>query len=245
MRSKLMRSRLSRGCSCCAAVLLATRVVSAQPVPGPGPEAASLAPQGQSEPAVQESPAQQPPAQQPPAEEPSELEITGFVGPSVAFGEPANPQYSPSVERIGALVAGAVTYRSSYFVDPVLEVGHAWLARGHSQLPSGPWGEGGTVKQELATWLLSPGISAEFWRLRARFGLGLAIVTQSDSFRGQKSSTSQVPVMSQLVLACRALDIAAVQLDVEGRAVLAGGAGVNFIGLGISARFAALEFGTH
>jgi hypothetical protein len=226
----------------CGAGLLVTCLASAQPMPGAGPEAApavSSAPDG-----AREQPAQEPRAEEPRApEEPSELELSGFVGPSVVFGEPANPQYSPSVERIGALVAGAITYRSSYFIDPVLEVGHAWLATGRTELPSGPWGEGGTVAQELATWLLSPGISAEIWRLRARFGLGLGIVTQSGSFRGQQSTTSQLPLMSQLVVACKALDIASVQLDVEGRAVLASGADLSFVGLGISARFAALEFG--
>jgi len=173
----------------------------------------------------------------------SALEVSAFVGPSVVFGAPANPDYSPSVERVGALVAGAVTYRSSYFIDPVLEVGYAWLARGTSELPSGPWGEGGTVEQRLGTWIISPGVSAEFWRLRARLGLGLGIVTQSDTFRGQTFSTSQLPVMSQLVIACKALDLAPVQIDVEGRAVLASGADISFIGLGVSARFDALDLG--
>jgi hypothetical protein len=173
----------------------------------------------------------------------SALELTAFAGPSVVFGEPANPDYSPSVERVGALLAGAVTYRSSYFLDPVFEVGYAWLARGSSELPSGPWGEGGTVEQRLGTWILSPGVSAELWRLRARLGLGLGIVTQSDTFRGQTASTSQLPLISQLVIACKALDVAAVRLDVEGRAVVASGADITFIGVGVSARFDVLDLG--
>lgn len=173
----------------------------------------------------------------------SALELSAFAGPSVVFGAPANPDYSPSVERVGALLAGALTYRSSYFIAPVLEVGYAWLARGSSELPSGPWGEGGTVEQRLGTWILSPGVSAEIWRLRARLGLGLGIVTQSDTFRGQTSSTSQLPVLSQLVIACKAVDIAAVRLDVEGRAVVASGADISFIGLGVSARFDVLDLG--
>lgn len=173
----------------------------------------------------------------------SELELSAFAGPSVVFGAPANPAYSPSVERIGALVAGALTYRSRYFIDPVLEVGYAWLARGSSDLPDGPWGAGGMVEQKLGTWLISPGVSAELWRFRARFGLGLGIVTQSDTFRGQTSSTTQLSVMSQLVVAFKAVDLAAVQLDVEGRGVLASGADLSFIGIGVSARFGVLEFG--
>lgn len=174
---------------------------------------------------------------------PSALELSAFAGPSIVFGAPANPDYSPSVERVGALVTGSVTYRSSYFIAPVLEVGYAWLARGSAELPNGPWGEGGTVEQRLGMWLLSPGVSAELWRLRARLGLGLAIVTQSDTFRGQTSSTSQLPLSSQLVIACKALDVAAVRLDVEGRAVVASGADISFIGVGVSARFDALELG--
>lgn len=173
----------------------------------------------------------------------SALELSAFVGPSVVFGAPANPDYSPSVERVGALVAGAVTYRSSYFLAPVLEVGYAWLARGSSELPSGPWGEGGTVEQRLGTWIVSPGVSAELWRVRARLGLGLGIVTQSDTFRGQTSSTSQLPVMSQLVIACKAVDLAPVRLDVEARAVVASGADISFIGIGVSARFDVLDLG--
>ena len=173
----------------------------------------------------------------------SALELSGFVGPSVVFGEPANPDYSPSVERLGALVAGSIAYRSGYFLDPGLEVGYAWLARGSSALPSGPWGEGGKVEQSLGAWLISPGVSAELWRVRARLGLGLGIVTQSDTFRGYTSTTSQLPLMSQLVIACKAVDLAAVQLDVEGRAVVASGADVTFVSLGVSARFDIVRFG--
>jgi hypothetical protein len=173
----------------------------------------------------------------------SALELSAFAGPSVVFGELANPAYSPSVERIGALLAGAVTYRSRYFLAPVLELGYAWLAWGSTELPDGPWGEGGTVEQRLATWIISPGVSAELWRVRARLGLGLGVVTQSDTFRGQTSSTRQWPLTSQLVIAFKALDVSAVRLDVEGRAVVAGGADVSFIGVGLSARLDALELG--
>jgi hypothetical protein len=86
-------------------------------------------------------------------------------------------------------------------------------------------------------------VSAELWRLRARLGLGLGIVSQSDTFRGQTSSTTQLPVLSQLVIGCTVLDLAAFRLDVEGRAVVASGADISFIGIGVSARFDVLDLG--
>ena len=231
-RAMMTTSRVA-GCAACAAGVLLASGARAQPGVPAGPEP-SAPPRGESGALV--SPSSDTRAT-------SALEIAAFAGPSVVFGEPANPDYSPSVERIGALLAVAVTYRSSYFLAPVLEVGHAWLARGSAELPSGPWGEGGTIEQRLSTWILSPGVSAELWRLRARLGLGLGIVSQSDTFRGQTSSTSQLPVLSQLVIACKALDLAAVRLDVEGRAVVASGADISFIGIGVSARFDVLDLG--
>jgi hypothetical protein len=213
----------------CAASMLAVSSARAQPAARGSGEAPA------------ESAVQPPPS--PETRSTSALEVSASVGPSIVFGAPANPAYSPSVERVGVLLAGAVMYRSSYFIDPVLEVGYAWLARGTSELPSGPWGEGGTVDQRLGTWIVSPGVSAEYWRLRARLGLGFGIVTQSDTFRGQTSSTNQVPVMSQLVLACKAVDLANLRLDVEGRAVLASGADISFIGVGVGARFDVLDLG--
>jgi hypothetical protein len=232
-RATMMTSQIA-GCAACAAGVLLASGARAQPgVPASPPEA-SAPPRGESGAPVSPSPD---------TRATSALELAAFAGPSVVFGEPANPDYSPSVERIGALLAVAVTYRSSYFLAPVFEVGHAWLARGSAELPSGPWGEGGTIEQRLSTWILSPGVSAELWRLRARFGLGLGIVSQSDTFRGQTSSTSQLPVLSQLVIGCTALDLTAVRLDVEGRAVVASGADISFVGIGVSARFDVLDLG--
>ena len=206
-----------------------------------GAQTGSASPTQPAVPAVGEAPA---PASGGRAEdEASALELSLSGGPSVVFGEAANPAYSPSVERIGGFLTGAVAYRSSYFIDPSLELGYAWLARGSSELPAGPWGEGGTVEQRLGMWIISPGVAAEFWRVRARLGLGLGVVTQSDSFHGQTTSSSQLPLMSQLVVSCKALDIAPVRLDIEGRAVLANGAEIAFVGLGISARFDAIEWG--
>jgi hypothetical protein len=173
----------------------------------------------------------------------SALEVSLKVAPSVVFGEPANPAYARSTSRVGASVSGAITYRSSYFIDPVLEIGYAWLARGTSDLPQGPWGEGGVLDQELGTWFVSPGISTELWRVRPRLGLGLAIVTQSNTFRGEETSTTQLSVLSQLAVAVRALQLGSVGLDAEASLLHASGADVTFISIGVAARLDVLSFG--
>jgi hypothetical protein len=173
----------------------------------------------------------------------SSLEVTLKVAPSVVFGEPANPTYTQSTSRVGAAVSGSVTYRSSYFIDPVLEIGYAWLARGTSELPQGPWGEGGALDQELGTWFVSPGISTQLWRFRPRLGLGLAVITQSNTFRGEQTSTTQPSLLSQLAVAVRALELGSVGLDAEASLVHASGAEVTFISIGVAARLDVLSFG--
>src|SRR5262245_42593706 len=67
------------------------------------------------------------------------LELAASLGPTVVFGEPANPDLAPSANHWGASISALVAYRSSYFVIPSLEVGYAWLARGDAELPEGPW----------------------------------------------------------------------------------------------------------
>lgn len=173
----------------------------------------------------------------------SALEVSLKVAPSVVFGEAANPTYTRSMSRVGAAVSGSVTYRSSYFIDPVLEIGYAWLARGTSELPQGPWGEGGVLDQELGTWFVSPGISAQLWRVRPRLGLGLGIITQSNTFRGDQTSTTQPSLLTQLAVAVRALELASLGLDAEASLLHASGADVTFISIGVAARLDVLSFG--
>jgi len=173
----------------------------------------------------------------------SALEVSLKVAPSVVFGEPANPTYTQSTSRVGASVSGSVTYRSSYFIDPVLEIGYAWLARGTSELPQGPWGEGGVLDQELGTWFFSPGISTQLWRVRPRVGLGLAVITQSNTFRGEQTSTTQPSLLSQLAVAVRALQLGSLGLDAEASLVRASGADVTFISIGVAGRLDVLPFG--
>jgi hypothetical protein len=174
---------------------------------------------------------------------PSAVELSASLGPTVVFGEPANPAYTQSYGRVGVLASLAVAYRSPYFLDPLLEVGYAFLASGESLLPDGPWGAGGIVEQSLATWLISPGVSTEIWRIRARLGIGLAVVSQSNTFQGVDSSTTQLPIASQLVIGFKALDNHLIRLDAEARAVVAEGAGINFVSLGLTGRFDIVSIG--
>lgn len=176
---------------------------------------------------------------------PSALELSASLGPSVVFGEPANPAYTQSFDRVGVLAAFALAYRSPYFLDPSLDVGYAALAEGESLLPDGPWGEGGLVEQQLATWVISPGVSTELWRFRVRLGIGLAVVSQANTFRGEESSSTQTPISSQLVIGFKVLDNDLIRLDAEGRMVVIQGAAVNFASLGLSARFDVISFGQH
>lgn len=170
------------------------------------------------------------------------IEMAAGVGPNIVFGEPANPELSPSANRWGALLSGVVAYRSSYFITPSLEVGYAWLARGGAELPAGPWGEGGRLEQRLGAWLISPGISARIWRLRPRVGLGLAIVTQSFSFAGEDSSSTQYPLSSQLVVDFEGVSLDGIRLDFQAGLTQAPGAGLTFARFGIAAHFDLVTF---
>jgi hypothetical protein len=170
------------------------------------------------------------------------IEIAASAGPSVVFGEPANPELSPSVSRWGALLSATVAYRSGYFITPSLEVGYAWLARGEAELPAGPWGEGGSLEQRLGAWLISPGISARIWRFRPRLGIGFAIVTQSFSFWDENNSSSQYPLASQLVVDFEGLDLDGIRLDLQAGLVHAAGAGLTLARFGIAAHFDIVTF---
>ena len=180
-----------------------------------------------------------------PPTEGSSLEISGSMGPSIVFGEPANPAYTQSsLRRVGVFGEAAVAYRSSYFLDPFISVGYAALASGKSELPSGPWGAGGTLDQQLNAWVISPGITIDIWRIRLRYGLGLALITQSFSYLGQEHSSTQKPLVHQGGLGFNVLDTAGFRLDAETRLVTAPGADVTFMTFDVVARGDLVRFGT-
>jgi len=176
-------------------------------------------------------PAEQPPGVAPraaPVREESALELTATLGPSIVFGEPANPQYAQSFNRLGAFGELGVAYRSNYFIDPYLAVGYAALASGESVLPAGPWGQGGTLDQHLGVWLITPGITTDIWRFRPRLGLGVAIIVQRFGYLGNETMSTQLPIATELGLGFNAYHDDWVRLDVEARVVLARGADVTF-----------------
>jgi hypothetical protein len=160
----------------------------------------------------------------------------------VLFGEAANPQYADSFRRAGVYGELGVAYRSNYFIDPFLSVGYASLASGDAHLPDGPWGAGGDLDQNLSGWFISPGITADLWRFRLRFGLGLAVLKQSFSFNGDDSSSTQMPLMNEAAVGFNALDSGRFRLDAEARVVTAPGADLTFMTFDIIARGDVLIF---
>jgi len=187
-----------------------------------------------------------PPASAAPLEKakPSSLELSLSFGPSVLWGEAANPEFDPSVTRFGAYGAFGIGYRSSYFIDPFLEVGYGSLATGEVTLPNDPaWGTGGTLEQHLGVWTISPGLTAELWRFRPRFGMGLAVVVQGYHFGGEDHSSTQLPLLAQFGLGFVAYDSPRVRLDIEARQVVIGGADVHFTTIDVLLRADAIYFG--
>jgi hypothetical protein len=179
------------------------------------------------------------------AEPPSALEVSASLGPSVAFGEPANPQYTQSFGRVGVSLSAALAYRSSYFIDPFFEVGYALLASGESTLPVGPWGQGGDLSHSLGTWIFSPGIRTELWRFRPELGLGLAIVTQSNDFAGETNHVTQPALLTQVGLGFSLVEAERIHIDTGLKLVTAQGAGISFVCLSLIARLDALAFNGH
>jgi hypothetical protein len=172
----------------------------------------------------------------------SSLELSAALGPSLVFGEPANPEFRESMGRVGAELAASIAYRSSYFVDPQLELGYAWLAHGKSELPSGVWGEGGSLKQQLGAWVISPGISADIWRFRPRIGIGLSVISQSNEFAGQTHSSTQLSILSQAGLGFQVFETDSLRIDGDAKIVGIPGAELTFVSLGIVARWDAVSF---
>jgi hypothetical protein len=144
---------------------------------------------------------------------------------------------------VGVFSELAVGYRSSYFVDPYFSVGYAPLAGGETQLPSGPWGAGGTLDQRLEIWTITPGITLDIWRVRLRAALGLAVAVQHFRFPGEDHSSTQVPLAHQLGLGFNVLDVHRFRLDLEARYVGAPGADVTFLTFAAVLRGDVLEFG--
>jgi hypothetical protein len=179
----------------------------------------------------------------PKREAPSSLEVALSIGPTVTLGEAANPEYTPSVSRFGAFGDFAIGYRSSYFIDPFVSLGYGTLASGEVHLPNGVWGAGGTLEQHLSVVTLSPGLTADIWRIRPRFGIGLAFVTESYKFAGQTHSSTQTPLLAELGLGFVAYDSPRFRLDVEARAVVIQGADVRFGTLDVVLRADAVYFG--
>jgi len=178
-----------------------------------------------------------------PREPPAALEVSATVGPTIVFGSAANPEYERSLSRVGVLATASFGYRSSYFLDPSLEVGYASLASGHAELPDGIWGQGGALHQHLGEWIISPSVSADIWRFRPRLGLGLAVVSASNEYHAEQHGSSQVSLLSQLELGFELFRSQVVRLDAAARAVLVPGADVTFVSAGVSARFDIVTFG--
>jgi hypothetical protein len=159
------------------------------------------------------------------------------------FGEPANPEYAGSFRRVGGYGELAVGYRSSYFIDPLISVGYASLAGGDAQLPDGPWGDGGKLEQHLGAWFISPGLTADLWRFRLRFGIGVAVVQPSFRYAGVDSSSSQIAIMNQLGIGFNAIDADRFRLDGEVRFVNAAGADLAFMSFNLIMRGDVIVFG--
>ena len=172
----------------------------------------------------------------------SALAISGRAGPSIIFGEPANPEYAGEFGRVGVWVGGELAYRSSYFVEPFIEVGYGFLASGESTLPSGPWGEGGLMQQQLGMWSISPGVRTQIWLLRPELGMGFAIVKQSNDFIGETNSVSQTALFTQLGLSCTVFEAERLRIDTGVKLAAARGAGITFTSLAVAARFDAFVF---
>lgn len=213
---------------------------SAQAEQAPAPP---VAPEPQAAPPTAPEPQAAPASSAAPTSIPPSLEVWGALGPSVLFGEPANPEYAGSFTRVGALGEIGVAYRSSYFIDPHISVGYATLATGVAHLPAGPWGPAGDVDQHLGAWLISPGITADIWRFRLRLGIGLAVVMQSFDFQGNHSSSTQLPILQQLGVGFNAFDSGRFRLDAEARVVAARGADISFVTLNVVARGDLIRFG--
>jgi len=166
----------------------------------------------------------------------SSLEVFGSFGPTILFGEPANPEYQTSFGRVGMIGELGFAYRSWYFIDPFISVSYSGLARGQAVLPAGVWGAGGTLEQKLRAWIISPGITSDIWRFRPRLALGVAILVQSFEFNGVESSSTQTPLVTQFGLGFNVFDEGRTRLDLEGRGVLISGADVNFVTLDVILR---------
>jgi len=177
--------------------------------------------------------------------------VFGALALTVVHGEPANPALTNSFRRVGAYGEGGVAYRSKYFLDPFISVGYATLATGDTTLPDSelirpetgePWYAGGTVHQHLGTWLISPGVTADIWRFRLRFGIGLAIVKESNRFHGENNTATQLPLAWQVGVAYNFYQVPRFRLDGDVRFIQAKGADVGFWTFGVTARGDAITF---
>jgi hypothetical protein len=190
--------------------------------------------------AAGESPAAAPPAE---GSIPSSLEVTAYVSPSLTFGEPISPERTSSFSRVGYFGELAVSDRSSYFVDPFFAVAYGSLATGDTTLLPGPNVAGGVLEQHLTTVVVAPGITGDIWRIRLRYGLGIAFVTQNFKLNGASDSSSQTPFAHQFGLGVNVLDVERFRLDVESRLIVIPGADIAFMTLGVVARGDLLVFG--
>ena len=135
------------------------------------------------------------------------LELEATIAPSVLFADAANPGYQTSYTNWGFAVSGSFTYRARYFLNPTMLVGYTKLASGESKLPDdeSTWGPGGTMKQSLSCWSLSPGVIFPFWRFRLAAGLGLAFAKIEDDFLEETNSSTQVGILNRVALSFDAL----------------------------------------
>ena len=173
---------------------------------------------------------------------PSSLEGFATVGPTLISGDPAMPEATPSFRRVGVVGELGAAYRSAYFIDPFLSLGYGSLAAGTTQLPDGPWGQGGTMSHHLGMWFVSPGVTADLWRFRLRLGLGVAFVVQSHHFHDEDHSSTQLAVAAQAGVGFNLYQSSRFRVDVETKWVTAQGAGVTLGVLGVTARGDFLSF---
>jgi hypothetical protein len=137
-----------------------------------------------------------------------------------------------------------VSYRSSYFIDPFIAVGYGSLASGDTSLPPGPYGGGGVLEQHLGVVTFTPGITADIWRIRLRYGIGLAFLTQEFKHNGSSDSSTQTPIAHQFGLGFNLLDVERFRLDAEARAIGVPGGDITFMTLGLMARGDLILFGS-
>ena len=160
------------------------------------------------------------------------LEIDGYTGLERMVAPKPSHAGELSAHNGGMSVALGATYRTRYFLSPFIDVGYYPLYSSESNVDLGNAGGRAHAVSSVFAWGVVAGPAFDFWRLRARAGIGADDVIVHASVLGQTARAAELDLGYAFSLGGFLLIRDRFRIGIEGRLVMIVDASMTALSIG-------------